>query len=169
MPKLIIVAVLAYQAASYDSTYNLIDSNLFDNYTLAVQAGTTPAIDSATVMTGCTMLSESYANTLVFDNDIRTYGYLNDASICIKKYRLDFTNYAATAAGKPIVRTASFVATCFTSTCSFYVTVGDNAEPTSNPKCGPTFTGCGGFAGCSRRADCNLTGIYISLISSGAT
>jgi hypothetical protein len=36
MPKLTIMAVLAYQAASYDPIYNLIDSNLYDNYSLAV-------------------------------------------------------------------------------------------------------------------------------------
>jgi hypothetical protein len=99
-------------------------------------------------MTGCTNLGETYPNTYVFDNDIITAGTLADTSDCIKKYRLDFTNYAATAAGKPRVRTASFLATCYTPTCTFYVTVGDNTEPTSNTQCGLTFTGCGDNAGC---------------------
>ena len=45
MPKLIIMALLAYQAAAiYDPFYNLIDSNLSDNYTLAVNAGIPPVI-----------------------------------------------------------------------------------------------------------------------------
>ena len=45
MQKLAIMAVLAYQAASSD-TYNLIDmnTNLSDNYILAVNAGKPPVI-----------------------------------------------------------------------------------------------------------------------------
>ncbi len=57
MPKLAIMAVLAYQAASYDATYNLIDSGLQDNYSLAVAAGKTPAIASSSTSTGCTAFS----------------------------------------------------------------------------------------------------------------
>ena len=62
MAKLTIMAVLAYQAASYDSTYNFIDSNsnLSDNYTLAVNAGLTPVIASSSIMTGCSNLGESF-------------------------------------------------------------------------------------------------------------
>ena len=69
---------------------------------------------------------------------------MNAANSCIKKYRLDYTNYAAYLGSSPTVKTASFVAACYTATCYFKVMVGDDPEPTStlNTRCGPTFTGC---------------------------
>jgi hypothetical protein len=87
----------------------------------------------------------------------------------MKKYRLDYTNYAAYLGNSPRVQTASFVAACYTSSCYFKVMVGDDPEPTStsNTQCGPTFTGCATAPGCYRRARCDLQGKYISLISDG--
>jgi hypothetical protein len=43
----------------------------------------------------------------------------------------DYTNYAAHLGSSPIVKTASFVAKCGSSTCYFKVMVGDDPEPTS--------------------------------------
>ena len=127
-----------------------------------------PTIASASIMTDCTNFIESYGNTFVFDNDMSSKGSVNASNSCTKKYRLDYTNYA-NHSGRPKVKTASFVATCFTTTCSFKVMVGDDPEPTSNlnTQCGHTFTGCDSASGCYRRADCDLQGKYISLISDG--
>jgi hypothetical protein len=111
MPKLAIMAVLAYQAASYDPIYNLIDSGLQDNYSLAVAAGKTPAIAPPSISTGCLTFSETGAAE-VFDNDIMTKGDFDSDNNCIKSYKLDFSTYATSLGSSPRVRTASFKAQC---------------------------------------------------------
>jgi hypothetical protein len=120
-------------------------------------------------MTDCTGMADSN-NPYVFDNDMNTRGSMNGSTGCIKKYRLDYTNYANFLGNSPLkVLTASFVAACGSPTCYFKVMVGDNPEPTSifNEQCGPTFIGCQSAPGCYRRANCNLIGKYISLITDG--
>jgi hypothetical protein len=86
MPKLAIMAVLAYQAASYDLAYNLIDSGLQDNYSLAVTAVKTPVIATSIISTGCTNFSVTGSADKVFDNDIRTFGAYDSNGNCIKYY-----------------------------------------------------------------------------------
>ena len=119
-------------------------------------------------MTDCTHLSAPGGSS-VFDNDMNSRDYIQSGNNCIKKYRLDYTNYAALLGSSPRVKTASFVAACYTPSCYFKVMVGNDPEPTSslNTQCGLTFTGCATDPGCYRRADCDLQGKYISLISDG--
>ncbi len=123
-------------------------------------------------MTNCNSCSVG-GNADAVDNNISSRCFFNVCSnSCIKKYRLDYTNYATFLGTTPLrVKTASFVAACFTATCYFKVMVGYDPNPTSilNTQCGPTITGCETDPGCYRRADCNLTGKYISLISDGTT
>ena len=76
--------------------------NLQDNYSLAVAAGQTPQIASAILMTDCTNLDDS-GNTNVFDNDMVSRGYVQSSNSCIKKYRLDYTNYATQLGSSPRV------------------------------------------------------------------
>jgi hypothetical protein len=80
MPKLAIMAVLAYQAACegpVSNLNNLIDSGLQDNYSLAVAALKPPGIASLSISTptcNTSSLSETLSADFVFDNDITTYG-----------------------------------------------------------------------------------------------
>jgi hypothetical protein len=101
------------------------------------------------------------------DNNMTSRVFINSTSNCLKKLRLDFTNYAAFLGGSPIVKTASFVAACTNSSCYLKVTVGENSDPTLNTQCGPIFTGCDSVTMCYRRANCDLQGKYISIISDG--
>ena len=66
------------------------------------------------------------------DNNMNSKVFINSTSNCIKKFRLDFTNYAALLGNSPRVKTASFAAACTSSSCYLKVTVGDNPDPTLN-------------------------------------